>query len=71
MHPVFMLAGRTGRPVRWVENRLESFLATVHARDQIVEATMAGRRDGTITAVKAELIGDMGAYLHMVSFGPL
>lgn len=32
---------------------------------------MAARRDGTITAVRAELIGDMGAYLHMVSFGPL
>jgi carbon-monoxide dehydrogenase large subunit len=68
---VALLARQTGHPVRWVENRLESFLATVHARDQVVEATMAARRDGTITAVKAELIGDMGAYLHMVSFGPL
>ena len=68
---VALLARQTGRPVRWVENRLESFLATVHAREQVIEATIAARRDGTITGVKADLTGDMGAYLHMVSFGPM
>jgi carbon-monoxide dehydrogenase large subunit len=68
---VALLARHTGRPVRWLEDRLESFVATVHAREQVVEASLAARRDGTITAVKAEIIGDMGAYLHMVSYGPL
>lgn len=66
------LASRaTGRPVRWLEDRAESFVATVHAREQIVEATMAARRDGTITAVSAEILGDMGAALHTVSYGPV
>jgi carbon-monoxide dehydrogenase large subunit len=66
------LASRaTGRPVRWLEDRAESFLATVHAREQVIEATMAARGDGTITAVTAEILGDMGAALHTVSYGPV
>lgn len=66
------LASRaTGRPVRWVEDRAESFLATVHAREQVIEATMAARSDGVITAVTAEILGDMGAALHTVSYGPV
>ena len=68
---VALAARATGRPVRWVEDRLESFLATVHAREQRVEFSMAAREDGTITAVKGELIGDMGAAMHTVGYGPL
>ncbi len=69
---VVALASRaTGRPVRWLEDRAESFLATVHAREQVVEATMAARSDGTVTAVSAEILGDMGAALHTVSYGPV
>jgi carbon-monoxide dehydrogenase large subunit len=68
---VALAARATGRPVRWVEDRLESFLATVHAREQRIELSMAAREDGTITGVKGELIGDMGAAMHTVGYGPL
>jgi carbon-monoxide dehydrogenase large subunit len=68
---VALAARATGRPVRWVEDRLESFLATVHAREQRVELSMAALDDGTITGVKGELIGDMGAAMHTVGYGPL
>ncbi len=68
---VALLARTVGRPVRWLEDRLESFVATVHAREQVVHATMAARRDGTITAVTAQIDGDMGAHLHTVSYGPV
>jgi aerobic carbon-monoxide dehydrogenase large subunit len=68
---VALAARATGRPVRWVEDRMESFLATVHAREQRVEISMAAREDGTITAVKGDLVGDMGAALHTVGYGPL
>ncbi|MGH2823079.1 MAG: xanthine dehydrogenase family protein molybdopterin-binding subunit, partial [Thermoleophilaceae bacterium] len=68
---IALAARATGRPVRWVEDRLESFLATVHAREQRVELSMAAREDGTITAVKGDLIGDMGAAMHTVGYGPL
>jgi carbon-monoxide dehydrogenase large subunit len=68
---VALAARATGRPVRWVEDRLESFLATVHAREQRIELSMAARHDGTITGVKGDLIGDMGAAMHTVGYGPL
>jgi carbon-monoxide dehydrogenase large subunit len=66
------LASRAvGRPVRWVEDRLETFVATVHARHQFIDATMCATSDGRITGVKAELTGDQGAALHTNSWGPL
>jgi carbon-monoxide dehydrogenase large subunit len=68
---VALAARATGRPVRWVEDRMESFLATVHAREQRVEVSMAARQDGTIVGVKGDLIGDMGAAMHTVGYGPL
>jgi carbon-monoxide dehydrogenase large subunit len=68
---VALAARATGRPVRWVEDRMESFVATVHARQQHVEFSMAAREDGTITGVKGDLIGDMGAAMHTVGYGPL
>ena len=68
---IALAARETGRPVRWVEDRLESFLSTVHARQQCVSISMAARDDGTITGVKGDLIGDMGAAMHTVGYGPL
>ena len=68
---IALAARETGRPVRWVEDRLESFLSTVHAREQRVTIRMAAREDGTITGVKGDLIGDMGAAMHTVGYGPL
>jgi carbon-monoxide dehydrogenase large subunit len=68
---IALAAKVTGRPVKWVEDRLETFVATVHARQQVIEATMAATADGRITGVKAELIGDQGAALHGTSYGPL
>jgi carbon-monoxide dehydrogenase large subunit len=61
----------SGRTVRWIEDRLESFLATCHARQETVDAQMALRRDGKILGVKAEILGDMGASLHTVGYGPV
>lgn len=68
---VSLAARATGRPVRWLEDRLESFVSTVHAREQEINATIAATSDGVITAVDAEIVGDMGAALHTVSYGPV
>jgi carbon-monoxide dehydrogenase large subunit len=68
---VALAARAVRRPVRWVEDRLESFLATVHAREQVVEASIAASTDGRILGVKAEILGDMGAALHTVGYGPV
>jgi carbon-monoxide dehydrogenase large subunit len=67
---VALVARAAGRPVRWVEDRLESFVATVHAREQHVTATIAATSEGAITAIAADIVADMGAALHTVSYGP-
>ena len=55
-------AARIGRPVKWVEDRNEHFLATAHSREQIHEVEMALRDDGTILGLRARHITDCGAY---------
>jgi carbon-monoxide dehydrogenase large subunit len=53
---------RLGRPVKWVEDRAEHFVATTHERSQIHDAEMALARDGTILGVKDVFLHDTGAY---------
>lgn len=60
-----------GRPVRWVEDRSEAFLSTVHARQEVISAEMAATADGRITGVKANILGDMGGALHTMAYGPV
>ena len=67
---VALLARMLGRPIMWIEDRSESFLATVHARQQTIDATIAAQGDGTIVAMVADVMADHGAYMHMASFGP-
>ena len=63
------LASRLRRPVKWVEERSEGYLATIHGRDVVTELTLAARSDGTITAVRADVKAAMGAYLQLVTPG--
>ena len=67
---VALIAMRLNRRVIWIEGRTESFLATVHAREQSIDAVLAASSDGRILAVTTDIVADMGSYLHMVSFGP-
>ncbi|MFN8203852.1 MAG: xanthine dehydrogenase family protein [Solirubrobacteraceae bacterium] len=58
---VAWLAMRLGRPVRWIEDRAEHFVASVHARDQrhVLEAAIDD--DGRILAVRAQITCDIGS----------
>ena len=56
------LAMRVGRPVQWVEDRIESLLASVHARDAMVEAELCARPDGALLGLAARAVVDVGAY---------
>jgi carbon-monoxide dehydrogenase large subunit len=56
-------------PVRWVEERTENALATIHGRGQIQHIELAADANGKLTAVRIRLIGDMGAYLQLVTPG--
>lgn len=66
---VAMLALKCRRPVKWVEGRKESFVATTHGRDAILRGSAAFKKDGTITGLKVEYVTDFGAYLHTVTPG--
>jgi aerobic carbon-monoxide dehydrogenase large subunit len=63
------LARRLGRPVKWVEERSEGYLATIHGRDVVTEYTLAATKDGTITHCRAKVTAAMGAYLQLVTPG--
>jgi aerobic carbon-monoxide dehydrogenase large subunit len=57
------VAARTlGRPVKWVEDRVENFLAGGHARDEELELEAAVADDGTILGVRVHMTVDQGAY---------
>jgi aerobic carbon-monoxide dehydrogenase large subunit len=59
---VAAVARRLGRPVRYVESRSESMLAMTHGRAQVQEVELGATRDGTITGLRARVVGDGGAY---------
>jgi aerobic carbon-monoxide dehydrogenase large subunit len=56
------LARRLGRPVKWIEDRYEHFLASCHARDQLHDAEIGFDSDGRIIAMRDEFIADSGAF---------
>jgi carbon-monoxide dehydrogenase large subunit len=56
------LARLLGRSVKWTSDRREDLLATSQAWDEIVEAELGLRADGTIVALRAEVSADIGAY---------
>jgi carbon-monoxide dehydrogenase large subunit len=63
------LARRLGRPIKWIEERSENYLATIHGRDLVQEIELAATDDGKITAVRVRLTAAMGAYLQLVTPG--
>jgi len=68
-YPLSMEAARRlGRPVKWVSDRTEHFMADSHGRDNVVTASMALDENGKFLAMKVDITAAMGAYLHQ--FGP-
>jgi aerobic carbon-monoxide dehydrogenase large subunit len=63
------LARRVGRPVKWIEERSEAYLATIHGRDHWQEIELAADEDGKIRGVRVRLTVGLGAYLQLVTAG--
>ena len=63
---VLYAAKRLGRPVKWINDRSESFQSDTHGRDQISKVELALDADGTFRALRTETIGDIGAYCATV-----
>jgi aerobic carbon-monoxide dehydrogenase large subunit len=58
---------RVGRPVKWVCDRSEAFLADAHGRDHVTHAEMAFDADGRILGLRAKTIANLGAYMSTFS----
>ena len=56
------LAKLLKRPVKFVADRLESFVADIHARDHRVKARIGVKRDGAITAFEIDDLTGIGPY---------
>jgi len=53
---------KLGRPIKWIEDRRENFLATTQERGQVHDAEIAITRNGRILGVSHTFLHDTGAY---------
>ncbi|RDJ27195.1 xanthine dehydrogenase family protein molybdopterin-binding subunit [Bosea caraganae] len=68
-YPLTMVAAEMlKRPVRWVSDRTEHFLADTHGRANLATATMALDKKGKFIGLKVDLRAEMGAWLSQ--YGP-
>jgi CO/xanthine dehydrogenase Mo-binding subunit len=57
-------AVRTGRPVKWTEDREENLRALNHSREQDHEVAIAVAADGTLLALRDRFLMNTGAYVR-------
>ncbi|QEL22862.1 xanthine dehydrogenase family protein [Bosea sp. F3-2] len=59
---VCVLARKLDRPVKYVSDRLEDLTATSQAFDELMDAELAVDEEGHLLGLRADVIGDIGAY---------
>ncbi|MFF2142270.1 xanthine dehydrogenase family protein molybdopterin-binding subunit [Kitasatospora sp. NPDC058190] len=59
------LAVKLGRPVRWIEDRLESMLVATRGRGQDQTVRLAADAEGRLLAYELKVEADVGAYPHL------
>ncbi|MGA9869298.1 MAG: xanthine dehydrogenase family protein molybdopterin-binding subunit [Acetobacteraceae bacterium] len=63
-YPAILHAARVlGRPVKWRDDRSESFLSDSHGRDHDMEQEVALDADGRVLALRVTGYGNIGSYL--------
>jgi len=55
-----ILSMKTGRPVKFTEDRMENLISSPHSRDYVYDAELACKKDGKILGLKVNLIFDVG-----------
>ncbi|MBP2706886.1 xanthine dehydrogenase family protein molybdopterin-binding subunit [Microbispora sp. RL4-1S] len=68
---VAFLAVKLGRPVRWIEDRMESLLAATRGRGQDQRVRLAADAEGRLLAYELRIDADVGAYPHLAVGLPL
>jgi carbon-monoxide dehydrogenase large subunit len=66
---VLLLSKDLGRPVKWTDTREGLLRSTVQGRDQHQFGTIAGTRDGRITALRCVSYANLGAYPSTIGPG--
>jgi aerobic carbon-monoxide dehydrogenase large subunit len=61
---VLLASKVTGRPVKWMSTRSESFLCDAQARDNVTEAELALDQHGRFLGMRATVVAGIGAYLQ-------
>jgi 2-furoyl-CoA dehydrogenase large subunit len=64
---VSLLAMKTGRPVKWVEDRSEHMMAGGHACAQDIEAEAAVKNDGTVLGLRFKEYDDVGGSISTLT----
>jgi len=59
---VAAIALKVGHPVRWIEDRREHLMASVHARDHTYDLTISADRHGRLLGLEGDVFIDAGAY---------
>ena len=62
-----LAAERVGRPIKWVEDRYEHFLASTHGREQYHDVDVGYDDDGRILAIRDHAVTNTGAYLQRLT----
>ena len=63
--PLVLLASKiTGRPVKWISTRSESFTSDAQARDNVTEAELALDKNGVFLGMRVKTVAAIGAYLQ-------
>lgn len=52
----------TGKPVKWIEDRMDNLMSTAFARDYWMKGKIAATKDGKITGLHCEVTADHGAF---------
>ncbi len=66
-----IISRRIGRPVKWVEDRLEHLSAAIAAPNRVIHAQAAVMKDGEVRGLRFDQLDDYGAYLRPPMPGPL
>ncbi len=61
------LTKKLGVPIKWVEDRSENYLATIHGRGQVQDIELAATNEGRILGLRVKLLDDLGAYLQLLT----
>ncbi|HTZ73164.1 MAG TPA: xanthine dehydrogenase family protein molybdopterin-binding subunit [Candidatus Aquilonibacter sp.] len=66
-----VVARKLNRPVRWLEDRRESFAATTHAREETIDAELVVTKDGEATGLRLRGCCSIGAAFGFVGNTPI